>query len=98
MGLRIELEECESIADAIHRFRGLILAAGGFPLYHCKWHKKRHDCYVKPSVLNRRRRWVSTVRKRGSGLYSPEPDYDWADDLENRPRRSWGRLGPRPVT
>jgi ribosomal protein S21 len=93
MGLRIELHDHEPISDALRRFRKRIQAEGAFPLYHCKWHKKRHDCYLKPSVLNRRRRWIVRVRKRGCGLYNQDPDLYWADDLETRPRRSWGPIG-----
>ena len=98
MGVWIEVGEDEPITDAIRRFRKLILAEGAFPLYHCKWHKKRHDCYVKPSALRRRRRWLTKVAKRRCKHYSPDPDYDWADDLEFRPRRSWGRLGLHVAT
>ena len=93
MGVWIEVVEDESIADAIRGFRKLIQAEGAFPLYHCKWHKKRNDYYLKPTVLRRRRRWLAKVAKRGCKHYSPDPDYDWADDLLFRPRRSWGRLG-----
>jgi len=98
MGVRIEVAEGESIAEAIRRFCKLILAEGAFPLHHCKWHKKRHDCYLKPSVLGRRRRWLTKVAKRGCKIYNPEPEYDWADDLEFRPRRAWGRLGLHVIT
>jgi ribosomal protein S21 len=87
LGIRIEVGYDEPIADALRRFRKLILANGAFPLYHCKWHKPRRDLYQKPSVLRRRRRWITVVRKRGRGLYSPDPDYDWADDLLLKPRR-----------
>jgi ribosomal protein S21 len=86
LGIRIEVGEDETITDALRRFRNLILEEGAFPLYHCKWHKPRHDLYQKPSVFRRRRRWISKVRNRGSGLYSPDAAYDWADDLLLRPR------------
>ena len=98
MGVWIEVGEHEPIADAIRKFRKLIFAEGAFPLHHCKWHKKRHDFYLKPSVLRRRRRWLAKVAKKGCKLYSPDPDYDWADDLLFRPRRSCGRLGPHVAT
>jgi ribosomal protein S21 len=98
MGVWIELEEGEPIADALRRFRKLIQAEGAYPLHHCKWHKPRRDLYLKPSILNRRRRWNTRVRKRGHGLYNPEWEYDWADDLEMRPRRSWGPIGRFVVT
>jgi ribosomal protein S21 len=98
MGVWIEVCESEPISTALRRFRKMILAEGAFPLHHCKWHKKRHDCYLKPSVLRRRRRWLTKVARRGCKIYNPDPDYDWADDLEFRPRRSWGRLGPHVVT
>jgi ribosomal protein S21 len=99
MGVQIEVEEGEPIADALRRFRKQILAEGGYPLiYPCKWHGRSPRFYVKPSVLNRRRRWIIRVRKRGYGLYNPEWEYDWADDLETRPRRSWGPLGRVVIT
>lgn len=94
MGIRIEVEAGEPIQVALHRLRKQILANGGYPLiYPCKWHKKSSRFYVKPSVLNRRRRWVRRVRRKGQGLYSENWEYDWAYDLEIRPRRAWGRLG-----
>ena len=98
MGVRIELEDGEPIADAIRRFRKRVLATGAFPLYHCKWHKRRYDVYLKPSILNRRRRWITRVRKKGGGLYTGDPDYDWADDMETCPRRSWGPTGSYVIT
>jgi hypothetical protein len=99
MGVRIGVEEGESIADALRRFRKQILAEGGYPLiYPCKWPKRSPRFSVKPSELNRRRRWVIRVRKRGYGGYNPEWEYDWADDLETRPRRSWGPLGRVVIT
>jgi ribosomal protein S21 len=98
MGVSIELEAGEPIADALRRFRKLIQAEGAFPLHHCKWHKKNPHFYLKPSVLNRRRRWNTRVRKRGCGAYNPEWEYDWADDIEMRPRRSWGPIGRFVVT
>src|SRR5690349_2706346 len=98
MGVRIEVGEDDPIAEAIRRFRKQILAEGAFPLYHCKWHKKRYDCYVKPCVLRRRRRWLIKVAKRRCKIYGQDPDYHWADDLEFRPRRSWGRLGLHVAT
>lgn len=90
MGVRIELEEGESIEDALRRFRKLIYAEGAFPLLHCKWHKKRHDFYLKPSILNRRRRWVIRANKSHGGARYPDPDQWWVDDALTRPRRSWG--------
>jgi ribosomal protein S21 len=94
MGVRIELDEGEPIEAALRRFRKQLFAEGGFPLiYPCKWHKRSPRFYVKPSVLNRRRRWIARARKRGAGLYSQDWQYDWADDLELKPRRSWGPLG-----
>lgn len=98
MGIRIDVEEGEPIADALRRFRKLIRAEGGYPLNHCKWHKPRRDIYLKPSILNRRRRWNDRVRKRGGGLYGPEWELDWADDIELRPRRAMGPLGRFVVT
>lgn len=98
MGVWIELEEGEPIEDALRRFRKLILADGAYPLHHCRWHKPMRDIYLKPSLLNRRRRWIVRVRKRGCGAYDPNPDYHWADDLETSPRRSWGPMGRHVVT
>jgi ribosomal protein S21 len=98
MGVRIELEADEPVADALQRFRKLILAEGGYPLYHCKWHKRNPRFSVKPSVLKRRRRWIIRARKRGCGAYSLEWQYDWADDLEMRPRRSRGPMGRVVIT
>ncbi len=98
MGVWVELEDGEPIADALRRFRKRIHAEGAFPLHHCKWHKSRHDYYLKPSILNRRRRWIIKVRKRGCGRYNPDPDYEWADDMETRPRTSWGPIGRSVVT
>lgn len=93
MGIRIEVDDGEPIADAVRRFRRLIQAEGAFPLYHCKWHKKRNDFFVKPSTLNRRRRWIVRVRRRGRGFYNPDPALWWADDLLAKPGRSWGPAG-----
>ena len=94
MGVRIEVEEGEPIAVALKRFRKKILAEGGHRLkYPCKWHKRSPRFYEKPCVLNRRRRWINKVRRRGYGHYGPDWEYDWADDLEMRPRRSYGPLG-----
>jgi ribosomal protein S21 len=98
MGIRIEVEEGEPIADVIRRFRRLIRAQGAYPLNHCKWHKPRRDIYLKPSILNRRRRWNDRVRKRGGGRYSEVWELDWADDIEMRPRRAMGPLGRHVVT
>jgi ribosomal protein S21 len=98
MGIWIEVEDGEPIADALRRFRKLIRAEGAYPLNHCKWHKPRRDIYLKPSILNRRRRWNDRVRKRGGGHYSPEWELDWADDIEMRPRRAMGPLGRYVVT
>ncbi|WP_435011278.1 small ribosomal subunit protein bS21 [Tundrisphaera lichenicola] len=98
MGIRIELEEDESIEDALRRFRKLIRAEGAYPLNHCRWHKARRDIYLKPSILNRRRRWNDRVRKRGCGLYTQGWEYHWADDIEMRPRRSWGPMGRHVTT
>src|SRR4051794_7355205 len=98
MGVRVDVEGGEPIAAAVRRFRAAILAEGAFPLHHCKWHKKRHDRYTKPSVLNRRRRWITRLRKKGRGGYNPEPAYWWADDLETMPRRSRGPAGRWVIT
>ncbi len=98
MGVWIEVEEDEPIALALRRFRKLVLAEGAYPLRHCKWHKPRHDFYLKPSILNRRRRWITRVRKRGCGAYSPDWEYDWVDDLEMCPRRAMGPMGRFVVT
>jgi len=92
MGIRIELEEGESVSDALQRFRNLILAEGAYPLFHCKWHKSNPQFYVKPSALNRRRRWIIRVRKRRCGAYNQNWEYHWVDDLLMRPRRSWGPM------
>ena len=92
------MEEGEPIADALRGLRKLIHAEGAYPLLHCKWHKPRRNIYLKPSILNRRRRWNDRVRKRGGGGYSPEWEYDWADDLELRPRRAMGALRRFPIT
>ena len=93
MGVWIELDQGEPIADALRRFRKLINAEGGFPLHHCKWHKKRPDDYVKPSTLNRGRRWIVRLRKKGCGAYGPDPDYFWSDDILTSPRRSYEPTG-----
>jgi ribosomal protein S21 len=98
MGVWIELEEGEPITDSLRRFRKLIQAEGAYPLHHCKWHKPRRDFYLKPSILNRRRRWIIRARKKGPGPFIPDPDYEWADDIETRPRRAWGPTGRRVVT
>ena len=98
MDIWIEVEEGEPIADALRRFRKLIRTEGAYPLNHCKWHKLRRDIYLKPSILNGRRRWNDRVRKRGGGHYSPEWELDWADDIEMRPRRAMGPLGRYVVT
>jgi ribosomal protein S21 len=98
MGIRIEVAEGELIADALRRFRKLIRAEGAYPLNHCKWHKPRRDIYLKPSILNRRRRWNDRVRKRGCGRYNRCWELDWADDIEMRPRRAMGPLGRHVVT
>jgi hypothetical protein len=99
MGVRTELEEDEPVANALRRFRKQLMAEGGYPLiYPCRWHKRNPRFYVKTGVLSRRRRWIVRARKRGGGLYSPEWEYDWADDLETRPRRSWGPMGRMVIT
>ena len=96
---RIELEDDEPVADALSRLRRLIHTHGGYPLIcQCKWHKANPRYYEKPSVLNRRRRWNARVRMRGSGLYGPAWELDWADNLLLRPRRSWGPLGRTVAT
>jgi hypothetical protein len=97
MGIWIELEKDEPIKDALSRFRKLIHAEGAYPLRHCKWHKPRRDIYLKPSILNRRRRWIIRARKKSYGPSIPNPDYEWADDIETRPRSAWGQTGWRVV-
>jgi ribosomal protein S21 len=90
MGVRIEVEEGELIVDALRRLRRLLKGEGGFPLFHVRWHKKRHDRYQKPGVFRRRRRWVA-VAKRIHGLETgPVDDVEIAFDL--RPRDWWGWL------
>ena len=64
MGVRVEVAEGEPIAEAIKRWRNLIRAEGGFPIIYPKWHKRRYDCYCKPSIYRRRVRWVTKTRKR----------------------------------
>ena len=98
MGVWIEVEEGEPIKVALRRFSEMICAEGAYPLAHCKWHKARRDIYLKPSILNRRRRWNDRVRKRGGGRYNEEWKLDWADDSLMRPRRAMGPLGRHVVT
>src|SRR5689334_12048184 len=71
MGVRVEAEEGESLADALKRLRVLLHKEGGHPISHAKWHKKRLDRYEKPSILRRRRRWVA-IEKRIRG-WAPAP-------------------------
>src|SRR4051794_10242856 len=66
MGVRVEIEDGESLADGLKRLRVLLHEEGGHPISHAKWHKRRLDRYEKPSVLRRRRRWVA-VEKRIRG-------------------------------
>ncbi|WP_168221886.1 small ribosomal subunit protein bS21 [Aquisphaera giovannonii] len=98
MGIRIEVEEGEPIAAALKRFRQQLRAEGDHPLHRHKWHKPNPRFYTKPSVLNRRRRWIIRAKKRSPCGMSPDPDYDWVDDMEMRPRRSWGRVGRHVIT
>lgn len=98
MGVRIAVGPDETLAEALRRFRKLILAEGAYPLYHCRWHRKRHDFYLKPSILNRHRRWRTRARKKGDGASNPEQEFAWADDLCLIPRRSWGPLGRVVIT
>jgi hypothetical protein len=98
MGVWVEVEDGEPIKDVLLRFRKAIQAEGAYPLRHCKWHKKRPDFYIKPSILNRRRRWVARVRKKSCGGYGPDPDYWWVDELLTRPRRSYGPTGRSVAT
>ena len=91
MGLRIEVEEGELIADVLKRFQRLIDENGGFPIHVYKWHKKRYDYYQKPSIYRRRRQWLTEVsQRRGHGTTSnAEPEDEWIDDLFMRPARAW---------
>ncbi len=58
-----------------------VFIEGAYPLYHCKWHKKRPNFSDKPSTLYRRRRWIDSIRKKGQPLYGSDPDLWWADDF-----------------
>lgn len=94
MGIRMELEDGEPIADALRRLRKLILAEDVTLLYpNGRWDKKRRDVYTKPCVLRRRRRWLIRARRKRCAIRSPAPEAAWADDLCNRPRRSYGPMG-----
>lgn len=91
MGVRVEIEYGESIADGLKRLRRLLHDEGGHPISHAKWHKRRLDRHEKPSILRRRRRWVA-VEKRIRGWQSGPADLSHADyffTFELRPRRLW---------
>jgi len=98
MGVWIEPEPGEPIEDVLRRFRRAICAEGAYPLCHCKWHKKQPRFFDKPSTLNRRRRWITRIAKKGYAISSEEPDLWWADDLCLRPRRSYGPIGSYVAT
>ena len=92
MSFRIEVEEGEPIVDALKRLRKLINAEGGLPPHHYKWHKKRYDFSLKPSVYRRRKWWVTKrcrIRGRPTPI-APDQDYQWVEDLFLRPDRAWG--------
>jgi ribosomal protein S21 len=87
MGVRVEIEDGESLADGLKRLRVLLHEEGGHPISHAKWHMRRVDRYEKPSILRRRRRWVA-VEKRVRG--SEDLSYsNYFFTFELRPRRLW---------
>ncbi len=99
MSVWIELEEGEPIADC--GSAGFASSSSPRVPTHsttASGTNQGENVYLKPSILNRRRRWNDRVRKRGGGLYSPEWEDDWFDDIEMRPRRAMGSLGRYVVT
>lgn len=91
MGLRIELEDGESLAEGLKRLRRLLYENGGHPIGHDKWHKRRLDRYEKPSILRRCRQWVA-VEKRIRGWSAGPMDLSYENYFfifELRPRRLW---------
>lgn len=91
MGVRVEVEEGEPLADALKRLRVLLHAEDGYPICHAKWHKRRLDRYEKPSVLRRRCRWVA-IEKRIRGRAAGPEDlsyFNYFFTFELRPRRLW---------
>jgi ribosomal protein S21 len=93
MGVRVEVGYDEPLADALKRLRVLLHEEGGYPIFHPKWHKRRLDRYEKPSVLERRRRWVAVAkRKRGRDpAFWDQPQVNSVVLFELRPRRLWRR-------
>ena len=98
MGVRVELEEGEPLADALKRLRVLLHEEGGHPIFHAKWHKRRLDRYEKPSVLRRRRRWVAIEKRIQGWAPSPEdlPILNSFLIFELRPRRLWPQRSVAP--
>jgi hypothetical protein len=89
MGVRVEIEDGESLAEGLKRLRVLLHEEGGHPICHAKWHKRRLDRYEKPSILRRRRRWVAVEKRiRGWGAGPEDLSYDnYYFIFELRPRR-----------
>ena len=87
MGVRVEVEEGESIEEALKRFRRLFYDEGGYPWSDPRWHKKRHNFYLKPSVYRRRRRWVA--RQRWRRFRETGPTVCPSIAFELRPRYTW---------
>jgi hypothetical protein len=91
MGVRVVIQDDESLADGLKRLRVLLHEEGGHPISHAKWHKRRQDRYEKPSVLRRRRRWVA-IEKRIRGWSTGPEDLSYSNyffTFELRPRRLW---------
>jgi hypothetical protein len=64
MGIRVEPIGVDGVRDALKKLRRLLWLHDCEPVgRRLKWHKKRHDRFVKPSQL-RHRRDLSTWRKK----------------------------------
>jgi len=64
--VKVDLLEGESLESAVRRFRKLIEDDNGWPIRRPKPDKKRQDCYQKPSVLRRQKRWLAWKKKRSN--------------------------------
>ena len=91
MGVRVEIQDGESLADGLKRLRVLLHEEGGYPIFHAKWHKGRQDRYEKSSVLRRRRRWVAIEKRIRAWAPAPEdqPHLNNIFMFQLRPRRLW---------
>lgn len=89
MGVRVEVDDGEPLARVLKRLSTLLHEEGGHPIIHARWHKRRLDCYEKPSILRRRRRWVEVEKRIRHWAPSEDSVMTSYYILELRPRRLW---------